>query len=155
MKLLLLILLPFFIVSCKQTEDKETSDTGLTDPKMILNQKFNNWLESISKEEKIDAAIIAFNFGIIESAKGYKIYLIGSKKYDEGDDDWATEEDYVPKEKYFLLKDTSGKKWEDVLKISVELVSQYVNSEGFKTSEFKKAQAITTGFDDGDLVRIK
>ena len=157
-KLRICILLAIILLSnCTEQKDSGIINNGLIEDNMTLNLKFNNWLKRINENEKIDSSIIAFNFGIFESPEGYKIYLIGAKKYDENDEDWATYEDYSPKEKYFPLEinTTDGKDWEEVLKISTDLVTQYVNSDDYKNSIFKNAKAITTGFDEGDLIRIK
>jgi translation elongation factor EF-G len=118
---------------------------------------FNNWLNRISKTEAVSDNIIAFNFGLFESENGYTIYLIGSETFDEEDDDWATNVDFEPKEKYFELNASlvKGKDWQKVLEVSEELVKEYLNSESLHNTIFKKAEAITTGFDDGELVRIK
>ncbi|WP_426791228.1 hypothetical protein [Sphingobacterium sp. WOUb80] len=84
-------------------------------------------------------------------------YITGSKIFDKDDDDWATNIDFEPKQKYFsfgneFLKD---KDWQDILKYTESLVQSYVKSEDFKTSFFAQAIAITVGFDDGELTIIK
>ena len=42
---------------------------------------------------------------MLQSDKGYMVYITGSEVYDAGDDDWAGEIDYQPprKDKYLLL----------------------------------------------------
>jgi len=60
-----------------------------------------NWIQRISEQEVIPSNIIAFNLGLFKSEEGYCIYMIGSQQYDETDDDWACDDDYEPKEKYF------------------------------------------------------
>jgi hypothetical protein len=64
---------------------------------------FQEWLTKLSKTEKPDKSIIAYNFGIFETTEGYTVYLIGSKEFEEDDSDWATNEDFVPQLKYFPL----------------------------------------------------
>jgi hypothetical protein len=45
---------------------------------MTVKKRFLKWVEKINQTEKIDTSIIAFNFGLFESTKGYTMYLIGS-----------------------------------------------------------------------------
>ena len=122
-----------------------------------MDSKFKDWVEEISANETISSNITAFNFGIFETENGYSLYLIGSENYDENDDDWATEVDFEPSHKYFEIDPliTKGKSWEQVLKLSNDVVSRYVKSDSFKSSILKNAKAITIGFDEGDLIRIK
>ncbi|RDV15471.1 hypothetical protein DXT99_08220 [Pontibacter diazotrophicus] len=124
---------------------------------MSTKINFTNWLDRINKTESVSDSIVAFNFGLFETERSYTIYLIGSETFDEDDDDWATNVDFEPEEKYFELEPSTvnGKDWESVLEVSEGLISEYVNSENFNNSIFKNAEAITTGFDDGDLVRVK
>ncbi|WP_073309029.1 hypothetical protein [Flavobacterium terrae] len=124
---------------------------------MNLNNQFEEWVKNINSNEKIENNIKAFNFGLFETENGYTMYLIGAKEYKENDDDWATVVDFEPTDKYFemdksIIKD---KDWKEVLKLSTDLVSDYVKSKGFENSFLKNAEVITVGFDDGDLIRIK
>lgn len=124
---------------------------------ITVDQRFHEWLETINKIEKIDKSIIAFNFGLFESEEGFTMYLNGSQTFDEDDEDWATNMDFEPKQKYFsfgseFLKD---KNWQDILNYSEHLVQTYVTSENFKASIFAHAKAIAVGFDDGELTIIK
>jgi len=121
-----------------------------------VDQRFHEWVDNINETERIDKSIIAFNFGLFESEEGFTMYLTGSKVFDKNDDDWATNIDFEPKQKYFsfgneFLKD---KDWQDILKYAASLVQSYVKSEDFKTSVFAQAIAITVGFDDGELTII-
>jgi hypothetical protein len=122
-----------------------------------VDQRFHEWVDNINETERIDRSIIAFNFGLFESKEGFIMYLTGSKIFDKDDDDWATNRNFEPKQKYFsfgneFLKD---KDWQDILKYAESLVQSYVKSEDFKTSIFAQAIAITVGFDDGELTIIK
>lgn len=123
---------------------------------MSTKTDFHNWLNRINKTEAVSDSIIAFNFGLFESENGNTVYLIGSETFDEEDVDWATNVDFKPIEKYFELDSSlvKGKDWQEVLKVSEELVKNYLNSESLESSIFKNAEAVTTGFDDGELVRI-
>lgn len=122
---------------------------------MSSTDSFQKWIQRISFSESSNESTKAFNFGIIETTNGHSLYLIGAKIFDPDDDDWATTIDFEPSEKYFRLKEEEcGKNWKEVLDYSVELISNYVKSAMFNESLLKNATAITTGFDDGDLIRI-
>ena len=122
-----------------------------------MEDQIKKWVIRIQQNEKLPSSSIkAYNFGIIETKNGYSIYLIGSSKYNESHDDWACEEDYVPKEKYLhLSKEYGDLEWKEVEKIVAHALRDYVKSEEFENSFLFQATAITIGFDDGDLTRIK
>jgi hypothetical protein len=124
---------------------------------MCIETEFNSWIRKINVAEKPKSEIIAYNFGLLERENGFAMYIIGSMEYDAEDDDWACNTDFEPKNKYLDLpmEYAEGKGWEDILIASTELIKNYLKSNDFQTSIFKNAKAITTGFDDGDLVRIK
>lgn len=123
----------------------------------LIDQKFHEWLDNLSKTESIDKSIIAFNFGLFESGDGFTMYLNGSKIFDKDDDDWAANMDFEPKQKYFSFgkEFLKNKDWEDILKYSENLVETYIASEAFKTSIFAQAKGIAVGFDGGDLTILK
>jgi hypothetical protein len=124
---------------------------------MTFEQQFNQWMAAMNAKEHPDKDIIAFNFGLFETIEGFTIYLIGTKEFDEDDGDWAIEPDYEPAHEYLEINpdETEGLQWNDVLKRAVDIITRYVNSEEFHHSILKDAKAITTGFDDGDLTRIR
>ena len=100
----------------------------------------------------------AYSFSLFESDKGYMLYLKGAKIYDPDDDDWAAGMgDWTPKDPYLLLAETelNGQSWDKVQKKVEKTLKDFIKTETFKSSYFAKAKAITTGFDDGDLVRIR
>jgi hypothetical protein len=101
--------------------------------------------------------IIAFNFGLFETEDGYTIYVIGSGTFDEEDPDWATEVDFEPKDKYLQIdsSETKGLEWNQVLEKAKATIEEFVTSDKFDDSFMRHAKAVTTGFDDGDLLRIK
>jgi hypothetical protein len=47
---------------------------------MMVQDKFNLWLEDIIKTENPSKDIIAYNFGVFETPEGYEIYLVGSNR---------------------------------------------------------------------------
>lgn len=102
------------------------------------------------------ADVIAFNFGIFEDQQvGYKLYIAGLKVYDSEDNDWATEEDYIPQERYFTLCVKSHEEdWKQVQDKVVEMIKTYQSTPDYLDSFLSKAKAVTTGFDDGELLRV-
>lgn len=126
-------------------------------PPISNTMTFNDWLVKISQTETPEKTIVAYNFGLFETENGYTVYLIGSKEFDKDDSDWALNHDFEPKLKYYPLPEKIYKslKWEEVLmKVKSQLID-FKKSFHFKKSFFSKAKAITVGFDDGDLERIK
>ena len=81
---------------------------------MTSQQKFNNWLNDIIETEKPGNDILAYWFGIYESTGGYEIYLIGSKVFDDNNDDWASNVDFAPQNKYLSLGQ-NGVSWGVIL----------------------------------------
>ncbi len=128
---------------------------------MTFDEMFSVWINDIIRTEKPSKEIIAYKFGIFETPdvpSGYYLYLIGAKQYDPRDDDWAAGfGDFKPKSTYLGLPEKEFKdlKWDKVQTLIEKRVKQFVKSEEFKNSYFNDAKAITVGFDDGDLVRIK
>lgn len=119
---------------------------------------FNEWLNQIISNENPDEGIIAYNIGLIETDKGYSAYFMGARKYDENDSDWACDfGDYTPKKKYLDLSKTELKKlsWEELQNKIIVFVKDFMKTKTYENSFLHKATAITVGFDDGDLIRIK
>lgn len=124
---------------------------------MRTKENIIEWLGRMTQKESLDKDIIAFNFGLFEGENGYMIYLVGSKEFDDENYDWAANEDFTPQEKYLPLTGDEFKDldWEQALNQVKQLLSEYINSDDFQKSLLKEAKAITTGFDDGDLHRIR
>jgi hypothetical protein len=119
---------------------------------------FNDWLNQIILNENPDKEIIAFNIGLIETEKGYSAYFMGARKYDEKDSDWACDfGDYTPKNKYLDFSKTELKElsWDKYQNRIIEFSKEFMKTKVYENSFLQKATAITVGFDDGDLVRIK
>ena len=85
------------------------------------------------------------------------MYVIGSREFDENDDDWTCNNDFEPRNKYFDIPTSysTNKDWEVILKDSLAILKEYVISQKFDTSIFRNAIAIALGFDGGDLNRVK
>ncbi|UCA61686.1 hypothetical protein KB553_09140 [Chryseobacterium rhizoplanae] len=120
-----------------------------------MKQIIKEWFEKLNETEKIPTNIIAINFGLFESDKNYIIYLVGSETYDENDDDWATEVNYEPQNKYLKLIDIQKMNWKEVQNETGKIIAELIYVENFEDSIFSKIKNITVGFDDGDLIKIK
>lgn len=124
---------------------------------MALKHQFIEWMSRIAKSNRPSTDIIAFNFGLFETGNGFTVYLIGSRSFDKEDDDWATEIDFEPKEKYFEIdpNETRGLDWNEVREKVKTLLSEFVSSDLFRDSILKQSKHITIGFDDGELEVIR
>jgi hypothetical protein len=143
------------LVSVTQTDG--VPEPPLPPPPISNFMTLQEWLFKMCDTETPDKSIIAYNFGLFETENGYTIYLIGSKEYDKDDQDWATNNDFEPSLKYYPLPTSQYKnlEWEKVLERIKYQLKDFTKTEKFKNSFFAKAKAITTGFDDGDLIKIK
>lgn len=117
------------------------------DIKEIIKQ----WLLTINEEQSMPEGIVALNFGLFEP---YGIELTGAKCYDEKNDDWACEEDYVPEHRTCSdLHIPANKGWEEVLNDIVALLKELIRE--LPDLYLWQVEYITTGFSEGDLIRIK
>ena len=122
----------------------------------IIKEKIEHWLLQINDETVLPPDIVAFNFGLFESENEYCIYMIGSRFYDEFDDDWACDIDFEPNRKYLMLTSESiqNMSWEKILYEVKNVISSFITANACKLPLFV-GKIITIGFDDGDLVRIQ
>jgi hypothetical protein len=51
-----------------------------------ISERFKNWIEKINLNELPNKDIVAYNFGLFKSNDSYKMYLIGSNKFDIDDE---------------------------------------------------------------------
>ena len=123
----------------------------------LTQDLFNEWLKLILQTEQPNSKIIAYNFGIFESPNGYKLYFAGFESYEKDNDDWAVGlGDFTPRNNYFDLPNHEFKnlEWESVLDRVVALIKTFMSTKDFENSFLKNSVAITSGFDDGELIRI-
>ena len=113
------------------------------------------WLKRVASAEKPPKSVIAFNIGLIETENGFSAYLIGAKEFDEDDPDWACGEAFTFTERYCPIAKSGFKNWEDVQRAAVATAKAFLKSAEGKKSFLTSATAVTVGFDDGDLERVK
>ena len=121
-----------------------------------LNERFNDWITNMNGELDDRSDVVALNFGIIETPNSHSVYLIGSSKYDEHDDYWACDEDFVAKDKYFEFKqnEIAGKNGEQIESLVGELIRNFISTSSFGESILNQVQTLTYGFDEGTLTKI-
>ena len=122
-----------------------------------MKQELINWLNNIQKIDGIPPIeVIAFNFGIYESEAGYKIYFVGSFEYDENDDDWACIKMPTESHRYFdLPKELQIKDSDEILTVCAKSLTELEKEGNLKIDLLKNAIAITIGFDEGELIKIR
>ncbi|WP_106831819.1 hypothetical protein [Parabacteroides pacaensis] len=119
--------------------------------KQDIKEIVKQWILSIDKEQSIPEGIVALNLGLYEP---YGIELTGATCYDERNDDWACEEDYVPEHRTCpKLNIPANKGWEDVLNDMVALLKELIKE--LPDLQLWQVEHITTGFSEGDLIRVK
>lgn len=121
----------------------------------LLKDRICGWLGRLEQNETVPDGIEALNIGMFESDEGYySLYMTGSEAYDEEDDDWACDQDYVPEEEYLPMQDCKVEEtgWEEFQNQVIEAVSAYID-EHPESKMFDRI--VTAGFDDGGLERIK
>ena len=124
---------------------------------MELTDLLSAWLTKIEQENPPGKDIVALNFGMLNSDKGYMVYLTGAEVYDPDDDDWAGEIDYQPirANKYLLLprEITKGLKWRGVLDLVADSLKELI-TKNLNTGIFE-GRIAAAGYDDSELILIK
>jgi len=117
-----------------------------------MKEIIHAWLNQIEKEAIIPHSIVALNFGLYETEKGYCIYLVGAHKYDGNDDSWAEDVENLPHE--FFLEIEAQCDWRAFQKQIECLLSDELKIRIRNSSSPFFNKIVTCGFDDGILIRI-
>lgn len=116
-----------------------------------LKETIKKWIVNIDKTEKLPSDIVALSFNLYEP---YGIEMTGSTWFDEEDQDWACDEDFVPTQRSCPnFKISYELKWDDVLEIVVAILKDLI--EELPDLKFFKVEHIAVGFVDGDLTILK
>lgn len=84
------------------------------------------------------------------------IYLVGAFEYSEDNDDWASIDPTTKPYRFLRLpEDIQNKSWEIILDLSKNALIELENEGLLKNTLIKKAKAITTGFDESELIKIR
>ena len=138
----------------KSNNIKEMSFLTVSNKDLTIPERFSKWISLIESGNLPTEKIRGVNFGLFQSSDSYKMYLIGAEIFDEKDENWACVVDYEPKYKYLDLNNPklNDSDWKYVQDYSVELISNHLK---LNDSFFFFLENITTGFDDGNLTRLK
>ncbi len=122
-----------------------------------MKKEILNWLNEIEKNDGTPPdTVIAFNLGLMESDQGFLMYFVGAFEYSEDDDDWACIEPPTKPYRYLKLPDkVQNESWETILDLCKKALTELESDGTLNTTLIKNAKAITTGFDDGELVKIR
>ena len=113
------------------------------------------WLGRVCSAERPPEPVVAYNVGLFESKSGYTAYLVGANRYDETDGDWACRASFTPRERYQPLPAGEFGSWEEAHAAVVGAVRGFLDSQPGRESFLGRAVAVTVGFDDGELERVK
>lgn len=120
---------------------------------MELTELLSGWINKIATENPPPESIKALYFGLMNTDKGYMVFVTGAEDYDPTDDDWAGEVDYQPPRmnKYVLLPAgfTKGRKWKDVLALVAEALRSLTGAAVFN------GRVAGIGYDDRELTMLK
>lgn len=116
-----------------------------------LQTAFAAWLDAAGQEE-ISSDVVAYNVGLFEGENGFTAYLVGASSYNPDDSDWACDEAFTPEQRYFEIpRDATGDDWEDAQRLVAAMVRAYLADANNAGGYLRGADAVTVGFDDGDL----
>lgn len=109
----------------------------------------NPWLARLAETEAPPSDIVAFHFGLFEGDDTVSVYLVGSRDFSDDDEDWVANDDWLAKSKGLELPAGDPDKVSEAV---ADALSDFLESGD---SFLHKARAVTVGFDDGDLLRVK
>jgi hypothetical protein len=117
---------------------------------MIKNEKdFFVWLDG-QLDGEIPSQVIAFNINIYESP--FIIEIVGSNEFDPQDEDWACNENWVPKQRKISVSDSLfGASWQNAQVNLITMAKQYLQSDSKNAHKLKSAKAFAIGFINGNL----
>lgn len=113
------------------------------------------WLARVCAAKQPSDSVVAYNVGLFETPKGFTAYLVGADRFDPANGDWACRASFTPKERNRPLPGGEFTGWEQALAAVVEAVRTFLDSEPGRASFLARAVAVTVGFDDGELVRVR
>ena len=119
-----------------------------------MNQYYDGmkeWLDEVLQAD-MPAETQAYNFNIYEDGgENWSIELIAANSFDACNEDWACDEIFATRENPYEI--VCAEDWEKVLDIFTECVMEYLKT-GKYAEKLKLAQAVGTGFVDGNIVLL-
>ena len=120
-----------------------------------IQLRLEEWLQAILLTENPSKEIVAFRFGLSEDEDGYLVYLAGSEKHDEADDEWASyPPDFLAKKEAHVADDEVTD-WSELLELMMDFLNTTLKTSQAAASFLGGSTPVHTGFVDGDLHRIK
>lgn len=120
-----------------------------------FKMELENWLQGIIAHETPSEEINAFRFGLGEAEKGYILYLAGSANYDEADDEWAAYPPDFLAEKELSISAKEEQEWYWTLLQVIYSLGRILRRSPLQDSFLGGSTPVYTGFEDGDLYRVK
>ena len=122
-----------------------------------MKKEIVKWLADIEKLDGIPPEeVVVFHLGIYRSDEGFVMYLVGGFEYSESNDEWAHLE--MPRQdyRYLLLPEiVQDKPWQLLVTYAKNTLLELEAEGAFKGNILMNAQAITTGYDEGDIIKIR
>ena len=122
-----------------------------------MKKEILKWLAEVEKMDGIPPAdVVVFHLGVYKSDEGFVMYLVGGFEYTEENDDWAHLE--MPKQdyRYWLLpENVQDKPWQLAVEYAKNTLLELEEEGKFDNNILMHAKAITTGFDEGDIIKIR
>lgn len=122
-----------------------------------LDTAIKEWLLRLAEDEVYLEGIKVYHFGLLTGEGEGFLFLVGSKEYDESDLGWLKLIDYEPDEKYLPLPPEliNGKPAEESLALIIESLDKCFDHPAIEHSFLMKADHLTAGLDEGDLVKLR
>ncbi|MCT4665900.1 MAG: hypothetical protein N4A45_11765 [Flavobacteriales bacterium] len=123
-----------------------------------MKEEILNWLFFIEKNDGVPpASVLAFNLGLFKNDEdNFTLYLVGAFEYSEDNDDWACLEPPTKSYRYLELpKNIQNASPKTILNLCKGVFVEMEQEGVFNKTLLKNAQAITTGFNDGELIKIR
>ena len=126
---------------------------------MEVNDRFrlelDKWLLDIITQEKPATDIAAFRFGLGEVEEGYVLYLAGSKKYQDADDEWATYPPEFIAKKELIIPASETEEWYWMVLEVIHYLGRVLRRSPLQNFFLGGNIPVYTGFEGGDLYRLK
>ena len=122
-----------------------------------MKNEIIEWLYTIENHDGIPPDTqIAFNLGLIESDHGFMMYFVSSSDYSEENDDWACIEPPANHYRYLKLpQKLQTESWKTILDNCKNALCEMEIEDRLNKTLVKNAKAITIGFDDSELIKIR
>jgi hypothetical protein len=147
------------LVDSSKLKEPEPPPPPIDSSKAAYYKQFtlSTWLQKICSDNP-DTSIKVFNFTIVEldSEQKYGLYLIGSKKFDTNDGDWAFSEDFRSSIALKLNdKELNNLDVDEVEKKIADKLKPFIKSHSLESCFLSKAEVIGVGFENANFIRLK